>query len=332
MSDNYNRLSEVLSLINALRNSMAGLTYDDIQERFGWERKTVERMLGLVKRQYEDSFIKMRGCDNKMLYRLDRADDYPPNRITEPEVIALRTALGFIKMNEPLKQPLESLAGKLEAMKSDSGASNIEDLALVNGTASAPHPRISCDREIMETLQTAILAFRVVKARYKLQSAKTAAAITLCPLGFLYGVQNNYLVASPITNSGAIRPRHYILSRIESVEPTDETFDAKGFDIHRYAQKSFGVWISHSGGYDVKWKVKPEAAEKASRFVFHPTQKLTPQEDGSLIVEFTADGLKEMAWHLITWEGMIKPLAPKELVDEYKNQIKLAMSALKRGF
>jgi len=75
--------------------------------------------------------------------------------------------------------------------------------------------------------------------------------------------------------------------------------------------------------------VAPEAAEKASTFVFHPTQKIRPQKDGSLIVEFTADGLKEMAWHLMTWEGMIKPIAPKELVAEYKNQVKLAASALK---
>jgi len=57
VSDNYNRVSEILSLINTLRNSLSGLTYDDIQERFGWERKTVERMLALVKRQYEIGFL-----------------------------------------------------------------------------------------------------------------------------------------------------------------------------------------------------------------------------------------------------------------------------------
>jgi len=332
MSDTYNRVSEIIALINALRNSMAGLTYDDIQERFGWERKTVERMLALVKRQYDGSFIKQRGDDNKMLYRLSRDDEFPPNRITEAEVVALRTALGFVKSNEPLKRPLESLADKLEAVSNDEcGASNIEDLTLVNGTASAPHPRITCDGGIMEALQNAVLAFCVVKIKYKQLSAKTAGSVTVCPLGFLYGVQNNYLVASYVTSGRAARPRHYILSRIESVEPTDKTFDAMGFDIRKYAQKSFGAWISGDGGYDVKWKVAPEAAERASRFVFHPTQKLTPQKDGSLIVEFTADGLKEMVWHLMTWEGMIKPIAPKELVAEYKNQVKLAASVFTRG-
>jgi hypothetical protein len=31
----------------------------------------------------------------------------------------------------------------------------------------------------------------------------------------------------------------------------------------------------------------------------------------------------------MTWAGYIKPLAPKELIDEYKNLLKLAAEALK---
>jgi predicted DNA-binding transcriptional regulator YafY len=305
---------------------MYGLTYDDIYDRFGWERRTAERMLALVEKLYWRSFVKVRGGDRKVYFRLTSEDKFPPNYISENEIIALKTALGFVKNNEPLKLPLESLAGKLEASKSEVG-SNIEDLTLVSGTASAPRPYIKVNRKIMEVLQEAVLACRVVKITYKKSAAGTAAPVTVCPLGFLYGVQNNYLVAAHIDDID--HPRHYILIQISSVKMTNRYFNAREFNIHKYAAKSFGAWISYHGGYDVKWRVKPEAAERASQFVFHPTQKLTPQEDGSLLVEFTADGLKEMAWHLMTWEGQISPIAPKELVAEYKNQLKLATGALK---
>jgi predicted DNA-binding transcriptional regulator YafY len=140
-------------------------------------------------------------------------------------------------------------------------------------------------------------------------------------------MQNNYLVAA--REDEIEQPRHYILSQIQDVEVMDKTFDAKGFDIHKYAQKSFGAWISSDGGHKIKWRVSPEAAERARQFIFHPTQKITPQEDGSLIVEFVADGLKEMAWHLMTWEGKIQPLAPRGLIEESTNQLKLAAQALK---
>ena len=325
--DNYNRLYELLTLINALRGTLGGLTYDDIQDKFGWERKTVERMLRLVENTYITSFVKERGYGNKMFYRLARDGAFPPGFISESEVVALRTALGFVRMNEPLRLPLESLAGKLESLKSDASVCNIEDMTLASGTASAPRPYITFNRKVMDALQTAILAYRVVRLKYRRAADRAAMPLTVCPLGFLYGTQNNYLIASYIDQTA--RPRHYILHQIESVALTPKTFDAKGFDLRKYSEKSFGSWISPGGGYKVKWKVRPEAADRASRFVFHPTQKVTPQKDGGLLVEFTADGLREMACHLMTWAGYIKPLAPKELIDEYKNLLKLAAEALK---
>jgi len=326
--DNYNRLYELLSLIDSMRRSVCGLTYNDIYEKFGWERRTTERMLELIEKLYYHSLIRERGFDRKMYFRLSDGNKFPPNSISENEIVALRTAIGFIKTNEPLKFPLESLAGKLETLRS-AAASNIEDLTLVSGTASAPRPHIKLNRKIIESLQEAILACHIVKVSYKHKYSEDEAVkqYTLCPLGFLYGVQNNYLVASYV--SDVDHPRHYILSQVENVKLTSKYFDAKGFNIHKYAAKSFGAWISHDGGYKVKWHVKPEAAQRAGQFIFHPTQKQTPQKDGSLIVEFTADGIKEMVWHLMTWEGNIRPVAPKELVAEYKNQLKLAALALK---
>jgi predicted DNA-binding transcriptional regulator YafY len=212
-------------------------------------------------------------------------------------------------------------------LKSSAAVRNVEDLTLVSGTGSAPRPHIKINRKIIDPLQEAVLACRVVRISYKQAPDGYAKPCMVCPLGFLYGVQNNYLVASYVGEVD--KPRHFILNQIAGVKQTVKYFDARGFDIHKYAEKSFGVWISHKGGYDVKWRVLPSAAERAAQFVFHPTQRVERQKDGSLIVEFTADGLKEMVWHLMTWEGKIKPLAPKELVDEYKNQLKLAAGALK---
>lgn len=325
--DNFNRMYELLLLIDALRQSMAGLCYDDICEKIGWERRTAERMMKIVETHYYDSFVKERYDDRKVYFRLTDGDKFPPNCISENEIVALRTALGFVKNNEPLKLPLESLAGKLTNLKG-SKKSNVEDMMIVSGTASAPQPYIKVSRKILEPLQYAVLAHRMIRIKYAFADSGKFSTQTLCPLGFLYGVQDNYLVASYI---GDVKhPRHYILSNIESVKLLKDSFDAQDFDIRKYAAKSFGTFINHSRprGYNVKWRVKPEAAARAKRFVFHPTQKITRERGGSLLVEFVADGLKEMAWHLMTWEGMIQPVAPRELVAEYKEQLRLASLAL----
>jgi predicted DNA-binding transcriptional regulator YafY len=322
------RLEDLLRLINKLRGSTRGLGYADIQDAFGWERKTTERMLGIIESQFAQGFVKERGDGQKKLFRLRREDSYPPNYIAESEIVALKTALGFIGANQALQPPLESLTDKLESLVQNNqrGPSNIEDLALVNGVACAPRPRIRADPAIVETLQNAILACRMVQIDYRRVSGDPVARYIRCPLGLLYGQQNNYLVAA---FEGKVEtPGHYIVSQIERVEVMSTPFDAQGFDIHQYAEKSFGVWIGERGGYAVQWRVKPAAAQRARRFVFHPTQTVTEQKDGALFIEFFADGLKEMAWHLMTWEGQIQPLAPPELIAEFEHQIAMAKMSL----
>jgi predicted DNA-binding transcriptional regulator YafY len=65
----------------------------------------------------------------------------------------------------------------------------------------------------------------------------------------------------------------------------------------------------------VRWRFTPDAAKEAREFEFHPTQKMTEDPDGSLLVEFTASGWLEMAWHLYKWGDRVDVLAPAALRD-----------------
>ena len=50
--------------------------------------------------------------------------------------------------------------------------------------------------------------------------------------------------------------------------------------------------------------------------MFHPTQRLEPGRDGSIVVRFRAGGLREMAWHLFTWGPSVEVLEPPALRRE----------------
>jgi len=92
----------------------------------------------------------------------------------------------------------------------------------------------------------------------------------------------------------------------------DRTFTRKrGFSLRDYAQRSFGVF--QEAPVDVVWRFSPKAAPDAREFLFHPTQVLEPQPDGSLIVRFHAGGLLEMCWHLFTWGEEVAVIKPKRL-------------------
>lgn len=106
--------------------------------------------------------------------------------------------------------------------------------------------------------------------------------------------------------------RLYSLPNIARVELLDDWFSRDpSFSLAEFARASFGVWQEKP--VEVAWRVAPEAAAEASEFVFHPTQTLQEQPDGSLLVKFRTGGLLEMAWHLFTWGGAITVVKPKRL-------------------
>jgi predicted DNA-binding transcriptional regulator YafY len=100
----------------------------------------------------------------------------------------------------------------------------------------------------------------------------------------------------------------------------------RAFKLDVYAARSFGVFQEEP--HDVVLRFLPEVADEVAAFLFHPTQTLTRETDGSVIVCFCAGGLREMAWHLFTWGDAVRILAPKglnlmmrDLIDQAQFQL-----------
>ena len=63
------------------------------------------------------------------------------------------------------------------------------------------------------------------------------------------------------------------------------------------------------------WKFAPEIAEDVKQYSFHPRQIMKQEPDGSIVIEFRAGGILEMAWHLYKWGEHVEVLKPKDLAD-----------------
>ncbi|MDR2386603.1 MAG: WYL domain-containing protein, partial [Deltaproteobacteria bacterium] len=129
------------------------------------------------------------------------------------------------------------------------------------------------------------------------------------PLGILYGDRNHYLIAKFPQGKKSIR--HFILGRIKSIEVLDEAFDQdQGFNLEEHCAKSFGAFQEEP--FEVEWRFSPLVAQEAMNFIFHPTQKMKFNQDGSLTVKFVAGGRLEMAWHLYSWGEQVKVVKPRD--------------------
>lgn len=85
------------------------------------------------------------------------------------------------------------------------------------------------------------------------------------------------------------------------------------FCINAYCAQSFGSFFSEAEHGPVRWRFAPSAAPVVRDFRFHPNQVMSEMPDGSLLVEFSASGWVEMAWHLISWGRAVEVLDPPEL-------------------
>jgi predicted DNA-binding transcriptional regulator YafY len=209
---------------------------------------------------------------------------------------------GIAKMRALVKRPVMN---RIEP--------DLEALTEAEGLAMRPGPRPKINAEIVSVLREAIITRRKVRLRYRYRGSGKRGYQVVHPYGFLYG-NRHYLVAW--SESEEARDfRSFALSNIELVELLDRAFiRRRRFSLREYGERSFGVFQEKP--VDVVWKFSPKAAPDAREFLFHPTQVIEEQPDGSLIVRFRAGGLQEMAWHLVTWGDQVNVIQPRTLISQ----------------
>ncbi len=237
--------------------------------------------------------------------------------VTADELAALATAACILRRDNLANQAVkvESATAKLRAGLKRPALAHIEPdlepLLAAEGLALRPGPRPRLDPAIIAALREAIIATLKVRLHYRYRGSGKRGFQTVHPYGFLYG-NRHYLVAwSELAPARDFRS--FALANIERVEILDELFARDlSFSLAAYAARSFGVFQEKP--FDAVWKFSPKAAPDAREFLFHPTQTMEDQPDGSLIVRFRAGGALEMAWHLVTWGSEVDVIKPKRLV------------------
>jgi predicted DNA-binding transcriptional regulator YafY len=178
---------------------------------------------------------------------------------------------------------------------------------------SGPRPRIN--EEIARHIAGAIKVCRYVEIVYKAYGDVLPKSRKLAPYGLLSGLRRYLVAHDPQSRrQGAIKT--YRMDAISSVTVLDDYFTRpEDFDLQAFANRAFGLFQRDGEFSTIVWRFKPEAAEQARGFLFHPSQTEVLQEDGSLIVKFEASGQLEMAWHLYTWGDKVEVVEPAKLRD-----------------
>jgi predicted DNA-binding transcriptional regulator YafY len=111
--------------------------------------------------------------------------------------------------------------------------------------------------------------------------------------------------------------RVFALDRIKMLHQTKESFEvAEDFDFEDFMKPSFGVYQ----GKLVKVRIwfSPDAAGYIKEKIWHDTQEILPQKDGSIVFEAEVAGTEEIKFWVMSWGSKAEVLESQSLREEIR--------------
>jgi predicted DNA-binding transcriptional regulator YafY len=114
--------------------------------------------------------------------------------------------------------------------------------------------------------------------------------------------------------------RVFAVDRIRSVEVTNRRFEVlKGFDFDEYQKTAFQTICGEP--QLIRIRFSSEQAPYVAERIWHESQKLEAQPDGSVILSLGVASLWEVKRWLLGWGAAAVALSPQELVDGLRNEL-----------
>jgi predicted DNA-binding transcriptional regulator YafY len=316
--------AQLLELARALAATAEGLTLDEMAERVGVSRRTVERMRDAVWQVFpaleevEEGKVKR--------FRIPSGLDGLFQAPTAEELAALTAAAeqqdrqGAHVRAAALRTLEQKVLSAMRASARRRLAPDLEALLQAETIAVQAGPRPFEEETVLAAVREALKGLSTLRFRYE-GGSQPGRVREVTPYGILFG-RSNYLVAEEVGSGTG--PRNWRLDRVAEPEITGRPADKpEDFSLQAYADESFGIYQDDTE--DVVLRITPEGREDALRWRFHARQKVEPEPDGCTIVRFRASGMRELAWHLFSWGDKVEIVAPPALKDMMANELAVAL-------
>lgn len=323
----FEKASALIKLARLLAGTAEGMTLDEIAAAHAVSRRTAERLKAAI----EELFPQMEALTDghKSRFRITGGLDRFLQAPTSDELAELSAAIKALEQTNSSDRAalLLSLSQKIEAALRPAEkrklAPDVAALTTATGYITQVGPQPLVNPQILELARGALKGGNRLTFSYG-NNANSRRIVS--PWGILYG--RAYYLVGPA--AGKDQPALWRFDKIHSLEVNGQAaLPPAEWSLSDFAARSFGVFQEEP--QHIRLRFTPEAASDASRFLFHHTQILSSQSDGSLIVEFTAGSSLEMANHLFTWGTAVEILEPKSLRKELCDMLITALNHHKKA-
>jgi|GEM_PF-2630545 len=303
------RVERLLQIYRTLCESKSGVLKKSLINQFGVSPRTIERDIRVIEKALSLRIEGRRGHDNEWRYCLP---EYYRNRdsiIKNDKTILLLLELALAHFTSFAERDLyESL---FRAITTSYPLTLRDDLFYYHD--EAPHKRPPRFENLLK-LREAFIKNKIVSL--KIKNMKKRVFFKLYKI--VHYVDEYYLLG---VFGGERRVRIISFHDIEDIKITQRTYSIpQDFSTEEYLKKAFA--IEPGLPEKVVLNIRKPLSEYIKTRIWHPTQTIEEQEDGSIILKMKVPVEEELVKWVLGYGDNIVVLEPDSLKDIIKEQAK----------
>jgi predicted DNA-binding transcriptional regulator YafY len=297
------RLHDVIRILEA----RYGATVDELAEECGVTRRTVYRDLDAIRDAGYPLTTELE-ADGRTLYRfITGFKKFPPITFSLEELMTLylcRGQLDFLQ-GTPFQDDLDAIFGRIRSSLPPRSVAHLERIAETASPKFQGQRNYAAKKELLKELRRALLY------QYRLDLVYTPARRTtevyrFDPYTLLFYEGALYL-GGYAHNRNALRL--FLLDRIEQLTVLDERFEVpEDFSAKDLTGSAFGLIDEQQQTIKVRFGKK--IGHLIRERVWHPSQKIVEENDGSLTLTLIASGEQEILSWLYSYLPDVEVLEP----------------------
>jgi predicted DNA-binding transcriptional regulator YafY len=309
------RVHDVIRLIEARH----GITLEELAEETQVNRRTIHRDLNAI---FDAGYpLVSEWLGTRKVYRfLTRFKDVPPINFTLQELLTLyflRSQLDMLR-GTPFQEDLEAIFRKVNSVLPPRYAAHLERISRVSLPLLQGRRDYRRAAKLLTELRSALLFQNRVTLSYRSPTKQRASRYLVDPYTLLFYKGGLYLLGYA-HNRRALRT--FAVERITAAQVEKERFEMPAdYSPEEQLKEAFG--IVREEPLAVAARFSPAVAHAVADRLWHPSQEIRREEDGSIVLSFVAGGKMEIIAWLLSYGNQVEVLGPAELRTEVARQVR----------
>jgi predicted DNA-binding transcriptional regulator YafY len=308
------RVHDVIRLVEARH----GITLGELAEETGVARRTIQR--DLIAIQEAGYPLDSEWQEGEKLYRfLTRFKDVPPIAFSLQEIMSLfflRSSMSMLA-GTPFDDDMETIFKKVKSVLPPRYAAHLERIATVSLPLLQGRRDYRKVAEPLRLLREALLYQRQVTITYIPKGTEKSVTYLVDPFTLIIFKGGLYLMGYAHKRNAL---RTFAAERIIHVEIGKDRFEIpESFKLEDQLQSAFG--IVEEQPMKVKIRFSPVVAPTVRDRLWHPSQCVEENDDGSVLLSFEAGGRMEIISWLLSYGKHAEVIEPLDLREEVKQNV-----------